>query len=132
MPLKTLKQLFHGCLMFDIYLMNPNQESISYYKMINSSKKLNVLFWDPKLPLPPPRESPPPDEGGCNFVHGSTHPHTSPFYDVRGHNWYVFSSLFLNISIATIFEVGMYDRTIGIICRRTVLVSPSFTVTVWS
>ena len=37
-PLKTLKQLLHGCHMVDIYLVNPNQVAINYYKMIKSSE----------------------------------------------------------------------------------------------
>ena len=35
-------------------------------------------------------------------------------------------------NIVNIFEVGRYDSTRGIICMRTVLVSPSVNVTVWS
>ena len=76
--------------------MNPNQAAINYYKMINSSLKIEcpVLEYNPPLtppPLLPQRESPPPDEGGCNFVHGSTHTHTHPpSMDVKVHKWYFF------------------------------------------
>ena len=125
-----MKQLFQGCLLVDIYLMNPNQASISYYKMINSSKKLKVLFLGSKLSLTTPRESPPPDEGGYNFVHGSTHTHPSPLLWMSEVIIGMFFFFILNVSIANIFEVGSYDSTIGIICRRTVLVSPSVTNTV--
>ena len=64
MILKTLKQVFHSCLLVDIYLMNPNQAAINYSKMINSSKKIEYPVLESKLPLTPPSESPPPDEGG--------------------------------------------------------------------
>ena len=51
--IENLKQLIHGCLLVDIYLVNPNQAAINYYKMINYSKMECPVF-ESKLSLTPP------------------------------------------------------------------------------
>ena len=63
--------------------MSLNQAEVNYYKMINSSKTIEFPVLEFKLHLTALKESPPPDERGCNFVHGRTHAYTSPFYECQ-------------------------------------------------
>ena len=92
---------------------------------------MNVLFWNPNFPSPPPKGITPSGWGRVKFC-AWKHTHTHiPLLWMSEVIIGMFFFFILNVIIANIFEVGRYDSTKGIICRRTVLVSPSVTVTVW-